>query len=298
MQRNLPTGRRIAWLQMARDGYESDHKKIHVANLNDECFFSEERVLLADWSLSPSMIRFTGDDKSLIGIVEREEHKVLFEVDLNNSQVIEKEDKSRMLALDGSVESIQIFQRGVLVTASSFRGPNDLFLITPRDTPFPGEPRASISRLTNFAQSKDSSLASVNIGRKPEQFNFPGNKGRTSYGWIHYSPGFKSGERKKYGLVVLVHGGPAAAWNNSWSTRWNPAVFAAQGLFVLTMDPEGSTGFGMAYQEEIRFTWGGAPFDDIVTGTKHTLKRFENIIDPCRVVAAGNSYGGYMINLI
>lgn len=281
---------------MDRNGYESDQKKIHIAKFNKEGVLSEERVLLADWTLSPSMIRFAGDDKSLIGIVEQEEHKVLFQVNLDDTSTSDKEGRIIKLAIDGSIEAIHIFERGILVTASSFTGPNDLYLVTPRDDSLSAEPRASRLRLTNFGQSKNSSLANLDFGRKPEQINFPGHRGRTSHGWIHYPPGLD--ENKKYGLVVLVHGGPAAAWNDSWSTRWNPAVFAARGLFVLTMDPAGSTGFGMAYQEEIRFNWGGAPFDDIVAGTRHTLKHFEDILDPQRVVAAGNSYGGYMMNWI
>lgn len=284
--------KRIAWLQMNLDGYESDRKIIHVANIEDDCDISEEYVLLEDWTLSPSMIRFTGDDKSLIGIVEESEHKIVFKIDLDIWQSSDQLDKIRKLTLDGSVEYIEAFEGGILATVSSFRGPNDVYLITSSHLDIV---RADMHRLTDFGQRKGSSLASINFGRKSEQIKFSGHKGRTSYGWVHYPPNFD--EKSTYPLAVLIHGGPAAAFNNAWSTRWNPLVFTAQGFFVITLDPAGSTGFGQDYQNENRFNWGGAPFNDIIAGVKYTLEQFKRI-DPERVVAAGNSYGGYMMNWI
>ena len=38
---------------------------------------------------------------------------------------------------------------------------------------------------------------------------------------------------KKYPLAFLIHGGPQGAWNDNWSTRWNPAIFAEQGYVVV-----------------------------------------------------------------
>jgi dipeptidyl aminopeptidase/acylaminoacyl peptidase len=48
--------------------------------------------------------------------------------------------------------------------------------------------------------------------------------------------------------------------HSSWSTRWNPSVFAAAGFFVITLDPAGSTGFGQKYQEGILGAWSTRAF--------------------------------------
>ena len=42
--------------------------------------------------------------------------------------------------------------------------------------------------------------------------------------------------------------GPQSAWEDQWSTRWNPNVFAQQGYFVIAINPTGSTTFGQGIQ--------------------------------------------------
>ena len=38
--------------------------------------------------------------------------------------------------------------------------------------------------------------------------------------------------------------GPQGAWDDRWSTRWNPNAFAHQEYFVVAINPTGSTTFG------------------------------------------------------
>ena len=64
--------------------------------------------------------------------------------------------------------------------------------------------------------------------------------------WILKPPGFDP--KKKWPLVFLVHGGPQGAWEDGWSYRWNPEVWAAQGYVVALPNPRGSTGFGQKYR--------------------------------------------------
>lgn len=40
-------------------------------------------------------------------------------------------------------------------------------------------------------------------------------------------------ETKKYPLALLIHGGPWAAWLDSFNPRWNASVFAEQGYVVV-----------------------------------------------------------------
>lgn len=102
---------------------------------------------------------------------------------------------------------------------------------------------------------------------------------------------------RKWPLAVLIHGGPQGAWNNSWSTRWNPAVFAEQGYIVVAPNPTGSTGYGMSLQDGIQNQWGGRPYEDIVHAVDFVAATFP-YVDMSRAVALGASYGGYMINWI
>jgi dipeptidyl aminopeptidase/acylaminoacyl peptidase len=100
---------------------------------------------------------------------------------------------------------------------------------------------------------------------------------------------------KKWPLALLIHGGPQGAWADSWSTRWNPAVFAEQGYIVVTPNPTGSTSYGMALQDGIQNNWGGRPYEDIVKCVDYVEEKMP-YVDMSRAVALGASYGGYMIS--
>jgi pre-mRNA-splicing helicase BRR2 len=100
---------------------------------------------------------------------------------------------------------------------------------------------------------------------------------------------FRDGE--KYPLAYLIHGGPQGAWNNGWSTRWNPAVFAEQGYVVVCPNPTGSTGYGQRLTDAIQKQWGGLPYKDLVHGFGYIESQLD-YVDTRRAVALGASYGG------
>jgi dipeptidyl aminopeptidase/acylaminoacyl peptidase len=81
---------------------------------------------------------------------------------------------------------------------------------------------------------------------------------------------------------------------NSWSNRWNPQVWAAQGYVVALPNPRGSTGFGQKYTDEISGDWGGRCYEDLMKGLE--LLESKPFIDRDRMFAAGASFGGYMMN--
>jgi len=129
-----------------------------------------------------------------------------------------------------------------------------------------------------------------------EEFWFKGAT-RDVQGWILKPQGFKEGDKKKWPAILLIHGGPQGAWEDQWSTRWNPNIFASQGYVTIALNPTGSTTFGQEFTDAIAEDWGGAPFVDMQKGWKHALKTWPEI-DADRTVAAGGSWGGYAVNWI
>lgn len=75
-----------------------------------------------------------------------------------------------------------------------------------------------IQKITHFTETdlKDKFLDSG------EEFWFEGAEGNTVQGWAIKPKGFKAGEKKKWPVVLLIHGGPQDAWEDAWSNRWNP----------------------------------------------------------------------------
>jgi len=81
---------------------------------------------------------------------------------------------------------------------------------------------------------------------------------------------------------------------SSWSYRWNPEVWAAQGYVVALPNPRGSTGFGQKFTDEISRDWSGKVYTDVMNGLAVMEK--QPYVDKTRMAAAGASYGGYMMN--
>ena len=128
-----------------------------------------------------------------------------------------------------------------------------------------------------------------------EEVEWTGALGAKVHGFLVKPVDFDA--TKKYPLVVLIHGGPQGAWNNSWSYRWNPQVFANNGYIVFLPNPRGSTGYGQKFVNEISGDWGGKVYTDLMNGVAEVVRR-NKFIDRTRIGAAGASYGGYMINWI
>lgn len=115
------------------------------------------------------------------------------------------------------------------------------------------------------------------------------------HAWVFKPSDFDSS--KKYPLAYLIHGGPQGAWGDSWSTRWNPAVFAEQGYVVVAPNPTGSTGYGQRFCDAIKSQWGGLPYIDIAKGFEY-IEEHLSYVDTTKAVALGASYGGYMMNWV
>lgn len=43
---------------------------------------------------------------------------------------------------------------------------------------------------------------------------------------------------------------------DSAECRWNPALFAEKGYFVVAVNPTGSTGYGQEFTDRIQYNWG------------------------------------------
>jgi dipeptidyl aminopeptidase/acylaminoacyl peptidase len=108
-------------------------------------------------------------------------------------------------------------------------------------------------------------------------------------GWLLEPP--RIDRQKRFPMVVLVHGGPAAANTAGWPGRWS-GVLASQGYFVLLPNPRGSYGQGEAFTRANVQDFGYGDFRDILAGVDAAIQAAP--VDRDRVGIGGWSYGGYM----
>ncbi len=109
--------------------------------------------------------------------------------------------------------------------------------------------------------------------------------GMTVPGFLTLPPGVES---KNLPLVVMPHGGPAAA--DTLRFDWWAQALAAQGYAVLQPNYRGST-LTRGHMEAGFGEWGRKMQSDLSDGVRDLAK--QGVIDPKRVCIVGASYGGY-----
>ena len=136
----------------------------------------------------------------------------------------------------------------------------------------------------------DAVMARVKVG-KVREFRIKGHGGDEVQMWAIYPPDFDP--KKKWPLLHNIHGGPHSAWGDNFHFRWNNHAFAAMGYVVVCVNYHGSSSFGQEFLESIEHEFGKRELFDVEAGTDFMLK--QGYIDRDRLVAAGGSYGGYMV---
>jgi dipeptidyl aminopeptidase/acylaminoacyl peptidase len=133
-------------------------------------------------------------------------------------------------------------------------------------------------------------LTHLNDNMKPESLTKSiewTNEGFHVQGWLtypdHYNP------KKKYPLIVMVHGGPSYAITSRWGSWMD---FAKAGYFLFQPNPRGSFGQSEAFTQANRKDFGYGDLRDILAGMDAV--EVTASIDKSREGLMGWSYGGFM----
>ena len=264
-----PDGRSLAYVAMKRPGFEADRQVLMLRDLAS----GQVRGLTEGWDRSIGSIAWSPDSKRIYVTAEDTQENPLWSVDPATGKV------TRMTE-EGNVAAAVPLAKGVLVAIDSLTAPDDFYMVQGK-----GKPR----RLTAVNAEKLAGIELPTVTR----FHFAGAKGDTVWGYA-VKP---YGSTGKVPIAFMVHGGPQGSSNNSWSYRWNPAVFAGAGYGLVAVDFHGSTGYGQAFTDAISNDWGGAPLEDLKAGMKAATDRF-GWLDAGNACALGASYGGFMMNWI
>ncbi|MEM9304126.1 MAG: S9 family peptidase [Pseudomonadota bacterium] len=124
-------------------------------------------------------------------------------------------------------------------------------------------------------------------------FWFESSKGRRIHSWLALPPGFD--ERKKYPLVLFIHGGPFSSSRDTDHVRWSPHLLASAGYIVLLTDYTGSVGYGAEFSRNIEGDPLATPGEELIEAADEAIRRFD-FIDADHQAATGASYGGHLVN--
>jgi len=126
----------------------------------------------------------------------------------------------------------------------------------------------------------------------PEHLTFEGAEGAEIDGWLMKPARYQEGQR--YPLIVYIHGGPVAAYGETFFHEFQ--VLAGQGFGLFYCNPHGSSSCGQPFEVSIIGAWGTVDYQDVMAGAD--LVSALPWVDLHRLGVAGGSYGGYLTNWI
>ncbi len=144
--------------------------------------------------------------------------------------------------------------------------------------------KPNYDRDTSISRVWEQTILTEEDFTQAEDFRWEGADGLPIQGWLYHP------ESQPKGTIVYVHGGPTAHSQDAINNQIQ--LFAQNGYMVLDPNYRGSTGFGVAFMEEIKKDgWGGMEQEDIRRGIEALIE--EGIAEEGKVGITGTSYGGY-----
>jgi len=157
-------------------------------------------------------------------------------------------------------------------------------------------PEAYVTKLDTFAPIRISEVNQSLLDYahvKTDRVSWNSTDGLAIEGLLTYPKDYIEGV--KYPLLVVVHGGPAGAFDESFIGEPYPypiAAFAHAGFMIFRPNPRGSCGYGKEFRCANYGDWGGKDFEDIMTGVDALIAA--GSADAEKMGIMGWSYGGYM----
>ena len=130
------------------------------------------------------------------------------------------------------------------------------------------------------------------LGKVEEVWYESSYDGRKIQGWLVKPPNFDS--KKKYPLVLEIHGGPFANYGFRFSAEVQ--LYASKGYVVLYINPRGSTSYGKEFGNLIHHNYPSQDYDDLMSGVDYVLER--DYIDRDNLFVTGGSGGGVLSSWI
>jgi dipeptidyl aminopeptidase/acylaminoacyl peptidase len=266
-----PDGKTVFVRGQRRAGFESDRWYLDAYDRQS----GTRRTLFETPDLSVGDFALSKDAGAIYFVAGDQGRESLFTVPAGGGT-------PKRIVQGGAISSVQPGRNVLVFSKSTLTAPAELFRASADGagvTPLTSENAAWLKELS---APEPQSLTVNGAGGTPIQY------------WLLKPPDFDPA--KKYPVVFLIHGGPQGAWEDAWSSRWNPLLWAAQGWVVAAPNPRGSTGFGQKLVDEISGDWGGKVMQDL--DAVFAAVSILPFADASRMGVAGASYGGYAVNWI
>ncbi|REK11265.1 MAG: S9 family peptidase [Acidobacteria bacterium] len=175
--------------------------------------------------------------------------------------------------------TVSMLRGGVGIgVATSAQEPDDVYAVN-----------LGSGEMVRFTNVNEDVLAGVELG-EVEEIWYDSVGDQRIQGWIVKPPGFDPQREEKYPLMLAIHGGPHGMYNTGFSFSWQE--HAANGYVVLYTNPRGSSGYGSAFGNAIKWAYPSQDYDDLMRGVDEVLAR--GYVDAERLYVYGCSGGGVL----
>ena len=262
-----PDGQHLAWISMARDGYEADAQRILVCDV-DGASFGPARQLAASLDRDASGLAWHDGEIWFNALIDG--IQAIFKVDLedNLERITSEAMPFDFFTPFGWIDDT------ILTSYYCLEFPLELVALDP-ETSF--IPITTVNEKI-FGQLKDVTTESVYV---------PTVDGKQMQCWVMYPPEFD--EAKVYPAIEIVLGGPQGTNSQDWSYRWCYRLMAQQGYIVMMPNRRGTTAFGQEWKEQISGDYPGLNMQDYLSAGRY-IKSQPYV---GKLACVGASYGGY-----
>ncbi|OWR14089.1 S9 family peptidase [Chryseobacterium sp. VAUSW3] len=269
-----PDGKTLLWMSMERDGYEADKNDIKIMDWKSH----KVRNLTKDWDESVvGDVFWTQDSKTLYFTTAFRGTKQLFSLSPKTAKI------QQITKGDFDVTSIYAQNKNSLLVSRTDMNHNaDLFSVDLK--------KGTMNQVTEVNKQNYAKITPS----KTELKMVKTTDGKEMGVWFVYPPDFDP--NKKYPTLLYCQGGPQSALTQFFSTRWSPALMAANGYIVVAPNRRGMPGWGTKWNEEISKDWGGQVMKDYLAATDYA--KTLPYVDNDRMGAVGASYGGYSVFML
>ncbi len=273
-----PDGKYVAWLSMARDGYEADTQHLVVCDLTtgQKKYLAESFDSNVDdfcWSDNPkdALIYFIG----------------VWHATENMYSVNWKNEVKQLTSFCADFGSLQMLNDGKRIIAErhDYMHAADLYLVTPNSKK---PEKTAIAQITQENKQIFDQLAA---GTSEERWVKTTDGNEMLY-WVIKPPHFDP--NKKYPTLLFCEGGPQSPVSQFWSYRWNFMIMAAHGYVIIAPNRHGLPGFGHEWLEEISGDWTGQCMEDYLAAIDDAAENLP-YVDKDRMGAVGASFGGFSV---
>ena len=264
-----PDGKSIAWLSMERAGFEADRNRVFVIDLTSR----EKRELTVGFDHSAASPVWKADGSGIYFNALAFGLQAIFSVDLQGNV-------TRITPDDLWYDFGKVAELGegrLLSTAQSMSRPDEIVSVSLADGSF-----------TVLSHENDDIYAQLEQ-EKCEMRWIPTTDGLEMLTWVIYPADFDPA--KVYPTMLFCTGGPQQCNSQSWSTRWNFKLMAAEGYIVVIPNRRGTMSFGQKWCDDVSQDYAGQCIDDYMSAVYEMKK--EPYVG--KMGASGASFGGYSI---